>query len=132
MWHEGLLQPPSVGAHLCGVPEAMNARHYPTCVCVCCGETGKHSARGLRWTCYMRHRRAGTLGQFDLIGRLAARRKLPVGPDEVVIPIAVLGVLLAGASSEVEEWAEAQLGSDLVTFAVNAAVAPTNSKGPRS
>ena len=96
-------------------------RQHHTCVCLCCGETGKHSARGLRWTCYMRHRRAGTLGQFDLIGRLAMRRKLPVGPDEVVIPLVVLGALIAGASPEAEELADAELGSDLITLAVNAA-----------
>lgn len=118
------MQPASVGADLCGVPEAMTrTRHYPTCVCICCGETGKHSARGLRWTCYMRHRRAGTLAQFDLVGRLAARRTAPVGPDEVVVPLVVLGVLMASAPAGVEEWADTKLDPDLIAFAINAAAA---------
>ena len=99
----------------------MRKRDYRTVICLCCGETGKHAARGLRWSCYRRHQVAGTLGQFDLIGRIAAQRKGPVAPGQVVIPIAALGVLIAAATPEVEEWAEANLGLDLVTLAVNAA-----------
>lgn len=90
-------------------------------VCICCGETGNHASRGLRWTCYARHKRAGTHTQFDLIGRVAAKRKKVVGPDETVIPLDLLGALLADASPELEEQVEQQLGLDIVTLAVNAA-----------
>lgn len=91
-------------------------------VCICCGETGNAGARGLRWTCYARHKRAGTLQQFQLVGRVAAKRKKAVvGPGETVIPLALLGALLADASPELEERIEQQLGLDIVTLAINAA-----------
>lgn len=32
--------------------------------CACCGKTGPHKARGLRTTCYDRHRRQGTLDRY--------------------------------------------------------------------
>lgn len=35
-----------------------------TVICACCGKTGPHKARGLRTTCYDRHRRQGTLDQY--------------------------------------------------------------------
>lgn len=41
--------------------------------------------------------------------------------DTVDVPYSVLGALLSSAPTEVEEWAEAQLGADIVTKAINAA-----------
>ncbi len=43
----------------------------PARPCICCGETGSILGRGLRSTCYWRHKRAGTLEQFP--GRKKAK-----------------------------------------------------------
>lgn len=42
---------------------------------------------------------------------------------EVTIPLAVLGALLSAAPTEVEEWAEAAIGVDVVTRAITASEA---------
>ena len=42
---------------------------------------------------------------------------------EVTVPLVVLGALLSAAPTEIEEWAEAELGSLVVTKAITAAEA---------
>jgi hypothetical protein len=32
--------------------------------CICCNQLGRHNGRGLRHTCYRRHRQAGTLNRY--------------------------------------------------------------------
>jgi hypothetical protein len=99
----------------------MSTRYRPKTACVCCGKVGIHSARGLIGTCYARYKYRGTLDEFQLLGH--KNRKPAVGPDETVIPLAVLGALLAEVSPELEERIECELGVDVVTLAINAAEA---------
>lgn len=54
-------------------------------------------------------------------------RNMPTGPKRqrdraaaVTVPWEVLGALLATASTAVEEWAEQQIGADVVTQAIDA------------
>lgn len=98
----------------------MSTRRRTLIACACCGKPGGLAARGLIHSCYKRHQAAGTLDQFQPLGNKGGRPE-GLGPDEAAVPLAVLGALLIGAPTELEEWAEQQLGSDLVTLAVNAA-----------
>lgn len=89
--------------------------------CAQCQRRGRHSARGLCWSCYNGARLGGTLDQYP--PRTLKRTARQVAADQVLVPVGVLGVLLADASVEVEEWAEAQLGSAMVAKAIKAAEA---------
>ncbi|WP_405149499.1 hypothetical protein OG589_14735 [Sphaerisporangium sp. NBC_01403] len=40
------------------------SRSTATIACVCCGKPGQHNARGLRTSCYDRHRAKGTLDRY--------------------------------------------------------------------
>lgn len=95
----------------------MSKRVTPEVACICCGTVGNHAARGLIKPCYSKHRAAGTLDQFKPLQASATSL------NEVAIPLTVLGALLVAAESAVEEWAEQQLGVELVTRAINAAEA---------
>lgn len=64
--------------------------------------------------------------------RAKAQPEVPLPPPRVpeatlkadaVVPLAVLGALLSAAPTEVEEWAEAELGAGLVTKAISVAEA---------
>lgn len=89
--------------------------------CVCCGRPGRHEARGLIKSCYTRHARHGTLDQFKSQARLPVHNR---GETQITPAVLmVLGVLLVESSTELEEWAEEQLGPELVTRAIDAAEA---------
>lgn len=50
--------------------------------CICCKRTGRHQGRGLIVTCYFRHRSAGTLDRYPLLGHPHKDRTpwIPVRP----------------------------------------------------
>lgn len=95
----------------------MKSRKKTTVACVCCGQTGPHSARGLIDPCYKRHRDNGTLDQFK------KRAETQVAPDQALVPLGVLGALLIAAPTELEEWVEDEIGHEIVTRAISTAKA---------
>lgn len=48
-------------------------RFEPEVVCACCGEIGEHRGRRLRASCYQRHWRAGSLGQYPKVAASTPR-----------------------------------------------------------
>lgn len=58
------------------MPEPHGKQFRPVIACVCCDTEGPRAGRGLIMTCYMRHRRNGTLEQFDREFRIGVSRQV--------------------------------------------------------